>query len=154
VTPIDSARVADLSERERARLAERLPHSIAFAKRASQTLAGGVACSWLALDPYTIYGDRGEGSRVWDLDGNAHVDLHNGYGVLVMGHAHPKAAPRDFREAVDADEKLASLAWLFQLNAGVFMPSGDPWTISIAHTENDQARSVDAFDAFATAVTA
>jgi len=64
------------------------------------------------------------------------------------------AAPRDFREAVDADEKLASLAWLFQLNAGVFMPSGDPWTISIAHTENALAGSVGAFDAFATAVTA
>jgi hypothetical protein len=31
--------------------------------------------------------------------------------------------------------------------------SGDPWTISIAHIENDLARSVEAFDAFATAVT-
>jgi glutamate-1-semialdehyde 2,1-aminomutase len=90
VTPIDPARVADLTERERARLAERLPRSIAFAKRASQSLAGGVACSWHALDPYTIYGDRGEGSRLWDLDGNGYVDLHNGYGVMVVGHAHPK----------------------------------------------------------------
>jgi glutamate-1-semialdehyde 2,1-aminomutase len=90
VTPIDPARVADLIERERARLAERLPRSIAFAKRASQSLAGGVACSWHALDPYTIYGDRGEGSRLWDLDGNGYVDLHNGYGVMVVGHAHPK----------------------------------------------------------------
>jgi hypothetical protein len=34
------------------------------------------------------------------------------------------------------------------------MPSGDPWTIGIAHTEDDLARSVDAFDAFATAITA
>jgi hypothetical protein len=31
------------------------------------------------------------------------------------------------------------------------MPSGDPWTISIAHTENDLERSVEAFGAFATA---
>jgi hypothetical protein len=31
------------------------------------------------------------------------------------------------------------------------MPSGDPWTIGIAHTEDDLARSV---DAFATAITA
>jgi hypothetical protein len=35
VTPIDRARVAELTERERARLAELLPRSIAFAKRAS-----------------------------------------------------------------------------------------------------------------------
>jgi glutamate-1-semialdehyde 2,1-aminomutase len=67
---------------------------------------------------------------------------------------HRSPAPRDFREAVDADEKVASLAWLFQLNAGVLMPSGDPWTISIPHTENDLAPSVEAFDAFATDVTA
>jgi glutamate-1-semialdehyde 2,1-aminomutase len=90
VTDIDPARVAELTERERARVAERLPGSIAFAKRASQSLAGGVACSWHALDPVTIYGDRGEGSRLWDLDGNEYVDLHNGYGVMVVGHAHPK----------------------------------------------------------------
>jgi hypothetical protein len=34
------------------------------------------------------------------------------------------------------------------------MPSGDPWTICIARTQNDLARSVEAFGAFATAVTA
>jgi glutamate-1-semialdehyde 2,1-aminomutase len=90
VTDIDPARVAELTQREQARLAERLPRSIAFAKRASQSLAGGVACSWHALDPYTIYGDHGEGSRLWDLDGNGYVDLHCGYGVMVVGHAHPK----------------------------------------------------------------
>jgi glutamate-1-semialdehyde 2,1-aminomutase len=90
VTDIDPARVAELTQREQARLSERLPRSIAFAKRASQSLAGGVACSWHALDPYTIYGDHGEGSRLWDLDGNGYVDLHCGYGVMVVGHAHPK----------------------------------------------------------------
>jgi glutamate-1-semialdehyde aminotransferase len=54
-----------------------------------------------------------------------------------------------FREAVDADADLATLAWLFRINAGVFLPSGDPWTIGIAHTEDDLARSLEAFDAFA-----
>jgi glutamate-1-semialdehyde 2,1-aminomutase len=70
-------------------LEERIPRSIAFAKRASQSLAGGVACSWHALDPATLYGARGEGAHVWDLDGNRYVDLHAGYGVMVVGHAHP-----------------------------------------------------------------
>ncbi|MGA9160159.1 MAG: aspartate aminotransferase family protein [Actinomycetota bacterium] len=90
MTTIDPARVAELTEREAATLAERLPRSIAFAKRASQALAGGVACSWHALDPYTLYGDRGKGAHLWDLDGNEYVDLHCGYGVMVVGHAHPK----------------------------------------------------------------
>ena len=34
--------------------------------------------------------DRGDGANVWDIDGNGYVDYHNGYGVMVMGHAHPK----------------------------------------------------------------
>ncbi|HZD12555.1 MAG TPA: aminotransferase class III-fold pyridoxal phosphate-dependent enzyme, partial [Candidatus Binatus sp.] len=32
---------------------------------------------------------RGEGSRVWDLDGNEYVDLLSGYGSLILGHSHP-----------------------------------------------------------------
>ena len=87
---IDPARVEALTEQQAATLAEKLPRSIEFAKRASQSLAGGVACTWHALDPYTIYGTKGEGSRVWDLDGNEYLDLHCGYGVMVTGHAHPK----------------------------------------------------------------
>jgi glutamate-1-semialdehyde 2,1-aminomutase len=75
--------------------------------------------------------------------------------VGCRGSVHQRAgAPRNFREAVDADADLATLAWLFQINAGVFLPSGNPWTIGIAHTEDDLARSVEAFDAFATAITA
>jgi glutamate-1-semialdehyde 2,1-aminomutase len=87
---IDPARVEDLIAKQSAALAEKLPRSVEFAKRASQSLAGGVACSWHALDPHTIYGGRGRGSRLWDLDGNEYVDLHCGYGVMVVGHAHPK----------------------------------------------------------------
>jgi glutamate-1-semialdehyde 2,1-aminomutase len=34
--------------------------------------------------------ERGKGSRVWDVDGNEYVDFHNGFGVMVVGHAHPK----------------------------------------------------------------
>ena len=34
--------------------------------------------------------DRGDGAYVWDIDQNRYVDYHNGYGVMVMGHAHPK----------------------------------------------------------------
>jgi glutamate-1-semialdehyde 2,1-aminomutase len=34
--------------------------------------------------------DHGKGSRVWDVDGNEYVDFHNGFGVMVVGHAHPK----------------------------------------------------------------
>lgn len=32
---------------------------------------------------------RGDGSRVWDLDGNEYVDLTAGWGVTSIGHCHP-----------------------------------------------------------------
>ena len=86
----DPAKVEHLIEEQSAALAQRLPRSIEFFKRASQSLAGGVACSWHALDPHPIYGVRGDGSRLWDVDGNEYVDLHCGYGVMVVGHAHPR----------------------------------------------------------------
>jgi glutamate-1-semialdehyde 2,1-aminomutase len=87
---VDPARVEALIEEQSAALSDRLPRSIELFKRASQSLAGGVACSWHALDPHPIYGVRGEGSHLWDVDGNEYVDLHCGYGVMVVGHANQK----------------------------------------------------------------
>jgi acetylornithine/N-succinyldiaminopimelate aminotransferase len=34
--------------------------------------------------------ERGEGSRVWDVDGREYVDLTSGWAVNAIGHCHPK----------------------------------------------------------------
>jgi glutamate-1-semialdehyde 2,1-aminomutase len=39
--------------------------------------------------PFPIALARGDGYRVWDLDGNEYVDLLNNYTALVHGHAAP-----------------------------------------------------------------
>ena len=49
-------------------------------------------------------------------------------------------------------EELAHLAWVYQLNGGVFLPAGDPWTFSVAHTDEDLCLAVANFEAFAAAV--
>ena len=49
-----------------------------------------MSSSWQFWPPHPIYVQRGIGSKVWDIDENEYVDYHNGYGVMVMGHAHPK----------------------------------------------------------------
>lgn len=36
--------------------------------------------------------DRGEGTRLFDLDGRAYLDFISGIGVVVLGHAHPGLA--------------------------------------------------------------
>lgn len=33
--------------------------------------------------------ERGDGSRVWDVDGNEFTDLTSGWGVCAIGHCHP-----------------------------------------------------------------
>jgi len=33
---------------------------------------------------------RGEGSRVWDADGNEYVDYVGSWGPMILGHAHPE----------------------------------------------------------------
>jgi glutamate-1-semialdehyde 2,1-aminomutase len=52
----------------------------------------GVASSFQAYDPYPMYLTRGQGSRVWDVDGIERIDFHGGFGCMTVGHAHPKIA--------------------------------------------------------------
>jgi len=56
----------------------------------------GVTSSFQAGDPYPLYLAEGRGSRVTDVDGNSYIDYHNGFGCMVVGHAHPKV-----REAIE-----------------------------------------------------
>jgi glutamate-1-semialdehyde 2,1-aminomutase len=65
------------------------PQSWLMAQRARKVLAGGVNSSWQSSRPQPIWVSHGKGSKVYDLDGHELVDLHNGYGVMLVGHAHP-----------------------------------------------------------------
>jgi len=91
-----SARAREISEREHRKLLDRTPASAALYRRAVRSMPLGVASTFQAHPPYPIYLSRGKGSRVWDVDGNEYVDYHSGFGVNVVGHAHPKII-----EAVD-----------------------------------------------------
>jgi glutamate-1-semialdehyde 2,1-aminomutase len=75
---------------EKARLLDNTTASKALFERAREHLPMGVVSSFQAGDPYPIYLERGEGPRVWDVDGTEYVDFHGGFGVNVIGHAHPK----------------------------------------------------------------
>jgi len=62
-------------------------------EEAKQYIPGGVnspvrAFKSVGLTP--IYIDRGEGSRVYDIDGNSFIDYVGSWGPLIMGHAHPE----------------------------------------------------------------
>ena len=40
--------------------------------------------------PMTMVPERGQGSRLWDTDGNEYLDFAAGIAVSVLGHAHPE----------------------------------------------------------------
>src|SRR3954454_15571147 len=86
---LDRSRIAELTERETKRLNERTPKSGELYRRADAVLSAGVASSYQLREPWPIYLERGEGPRVWDVDGNEALDFHNGFGSMVQGHAHP-----------------------------------------------------------------
>ena len=71
----------------------------------------------------------------------------------VIFSSEPLYEYRDYLTKVDGE--LSTLAWLFHMNHGIFMTPGveEEWTLSIAHTDEDIRRYLDAFEAFARDVT-
>lgn len=88
-SPIDRERLAALTERELRKLTERTPQSKQRHERGLKVMPGGVPSSFQENDPWPVYLERGEGARVWDVDGHEYVDFHNGFGVMCIGHANP-----------------------------------------------------------------
>jgi glutamate-1-semialdehyde 2,1-aminomutase len=96
---IDLDTVDRLIEEQEAELEPKHRASIEYRQTAERHVAGGVASSWQASPPHSIFIDRGDGSHIWDIDGNEYVDYHLGYGAMVVGHAHPAVVEAIQRQA-------------------------------------------------------
>jgi glutamate-1-semialdehyde 2,1-aminomutase len=74
-------------------------------------------------------------------------------GCVVMS-TEPILEYRDYITKIHHD--LTNLAWLYHMNAGIFMTPGEDeeWTLSVLHSDADLQRYVDVFEAFARDVTA
>ena len=61
-------------------------------EQAQKYIPGGVNSpvrSFRAVGGTPAFLARGQGSRVWDVDGNEYIDYLGSWGPLVLGHAHP-----------------------------------------------------------------
>src|SRR5438128_6320575 len=87
---VSTDRVKELIAREEDKFKQARPRSQKLWTEARQVMPRGVPSSFQDAAPQPIFMERGKGSRVWDVDGNEYVDFHNGCGVMVVGHAHPK----------------------------------------------------------------
>ena len=136
---VSKARVTELTAREEARFRAARPRSQQLWSEARELLPRGVPSSFQDAAPQPVFIERGKGSRVWDVDGNEYVDFHNGFGVMVVGHAHPKiteAVKRrvdlgsHFAQPVEDDVAVArELARRFHLPQWRFTNSGTESTL-------------------------
>jgi len=128
-----------LIEREEEKFRAARKKSDAMWKQAREYISKGVPSSFQDAPPQPLFVDHGKGSRVWDVDGNEYVDFHNGFGVMVVGHAHPlvvkavserAARGTHFAQPVEEDIAVAKdLARRFQQPQWRFTNSGTESTL-------------------------
>ena len=69
--------------------------------RAQKRIPGGVNSPVRAfrnVDGEPFFVDRGEGARIWDVDGNEYIDYVGSWGSAILGHA-PKVVAEAVRDA-------------------------------------------------------
>ena len=129
---------------------DRYRESEALLARARRVVPGGIyghqAPHQLVPGSYPWFFTRGDGARLWDVDGHEYVDLVCSYGPIVLGHNHPVVDEAARRQAVhgrcfngpspvmvDLAERLVALtpwsAW------AVFAKNGSDvctWAVNVA----------------------
>lgn len=79
----------------------RYQESARLLDRAKKVLASGVSSEFRKYNhPHAIFYTHGEGSRIYDVDGNAYLDFTLSQGPLIVGHSHPEvlAAIADYSQ--------------------------------------------------------
>jgi glutamate-1-semialdehyde 2,1-aminomutase len=61
------------------------PKSREAFEEVSRYVPGAVGSAIQFFKPYPIFGLRGYGSRVWDIDGNEYIDYCMSYGAMTCG---------------------------------------------------------------------
>jgi len=61
---------------------------------ACELIPGGVnstaRATWAGWNPYPLFVDKGQGSRLTDVDGNEYIDYLLGLGPMIFGHRPPR----------------------------------------------------------------
>jgi glutamate-1-semialdehyde 2,1-aminomutase len=134
--------------------------------RAWQVVPGGIyghqSPTMLVPGAYPYFFTRGEGARIWDVDGHEYVDLMCSYGPIVLGHNHPKVEQAAARQAalgncfngpapvfVELAERLVALTpWA---EWAVFAKNGSDvctWATEVARAETGRRKILTATGAY------
>src|SRR5689334_21840015 len=67
--------------------------SDALFSKALEIIPGGVNSpvrAFRSVGGQPLFIARGEGSHIWDVDGNEYIDYVGSWGPLLLGHRHPE----------------------------------------------------------------
>ena len=78
----------------------RNPKSLAQHEAACAAMPGGNTRASIHVDPFPLTIARGEGARLWDLDGHGYADFLSEFTAGLYGHSHP-AIRRAIEAALD-----------------------------------------------------
>jgi glutamate-1-semialdehyde 2,1-aminomutase len=98
------------------RFKKRTKESARIFEKANKYLPGGDTRTVTYFYPYPVYIEKGQGCKLYDIDGNEYIDFLNQYTALVHGHAHPgtvKAASEEAKHGISFSaptEKQVTLA--------------------------------------------
>src|ERR1700682_2004308 len=65
------------------------PKSLPQHHEACAAMPGGNTRSAIHVDPFPLTITRGEGARLWDLDGHEYVDFLSEFTAGIYGNSHP-----------------------------------------------------------------
>src|SRR5215468_3930211 len=92
-------------------MSRKLTESRRLQQRAERLMPGGVSSPVRAFKavgceaPFIV---RGEGSHIWDADGNEYIDYVGSWGPLVLGHADSSVVEAILNAAVNGTSYGAS----------------------------------------------
>ncbi len=121
----------------------RQPRSTELIGQAGAHLAGGATSNWQIAAPQAVWMSHGQGSKVYDVDGNEYVDMHGGYGASIAGHGHPAivaAVSNQVRRGTHFAQPTEDAIWIagelarrFDLPLWRFANSGTEATMDAVH---------------------
>ena len=108
--------------------------SAALLERAKKVIPAGIyghlSPVLLTRGAYPSFFARGEGSHIWDVDGNEYIDYMCSYGPIVLGHRHPKVEEAARRQAEMGNAFNApSEAWVDLAEHLVSITPFADWTV-------------------------
>lgn len=69
---------------------------------AKSVIPGGVSANIKYFSPHPIFMEKGNGSRIVDVDGNEYIDYLLCYGALLLGHGHPEITSAVYNQFASA----------------------------------------------------